>query len=280
MKDLLHKTAVVTGAASGIGRAVATRFAHEGMNVVLADIEQAALDEVVDELNAAGHSVIGVCTDVSRWDDVQELAKRTMAQFEAVHVVHNNAGVVTAGPVEALSIADYEWVLGVDLWSVIYGVKAFLPLIEAAGEGHIINTASTAGLVAAPHIAPYNIAKFGVVALTETLARELAMRKSPVAASVLCPGAVNTQIPSSERNRPPQSAAQHVRTEAEDRFISGASELLAKRGLDPIAVADMVVHAIRSQQFWILTHPEWKGVLQNRIKALVDDDSLSSGFGG
>lgn len=277
MKDLLHKTAVVTGAASGIGRAVATRLAHEGMNVVLADIEQIALDAVVDELTDAGYSVIGVRTDVSKWDDVQALAERAVATFEAVHIVHNNAGVVTAGPIEQLSIADYEWVLGVDLWSVIYGVKAFLPLLEAAGEGHIVNTASILGLMAAPHSAPYNIAKFGVVAVTETLARELALKKSAVGASVLCPGAVNTRIPTSARNRPAESAARHVPSEEEDRFISTASAMLASRGLDPTVVADLVVRGIRAKQFWILTHPETKHALRARVDALVSDDSLNFG---
>jgi len=280
MMDFRHKTAVVTGAASGIGRAVATRLAHEGMNVVLADIERATLASVVKQLSDAGLSALGVPTDVSKWDDVQALAERAVAAFGAVHVVHNNAGVVTAGRVEALSIADYEWVLGVDLWSVIYGVKAFLPLIEKAGEGHIVNTASTAGLVASPHIAPYNIAKFGVVALTETLARELAIRKSPIGASVLCPGAVNTQIVRSERNRPDASKAAHRGSVEEDRFVGFSSKLLAQQGLDPAAVADKVVDAIRRNRFWILTHPDWKRVLQDRVAALVADDSLSSGFGG
>jgi len=280
MMDFHHKTAVVTGAASGIGRAVATRLAHEGMNVVLADIERDALAMVVEELTDTGYSAIGVPTDVSKWDEVQALAEQTIGVFEAVHVVHNNAGVVTAGRIEELSLADYEWVLGVDLWSVIYGVKAFLPLIEKAGEGHIINTASTAGLVATPHIAPYNIAKFGVVALTETLARELAVRKSPIGASVLCPGAVNTQIVKSERNRPTASKAAHKGSTEEDRFVAFSSRLLAEQGLDPTVVADQVVHAIRTNQFWILTHPDWKRVLEERVAALVSDDALSRGFGG
>ena len=280
MQDFKGKTAVVTGAASGIGRAVATRLAAEGMNVVLADIEQAALERVVVELANGGHKVIGVPTDVSQWAQIQHLAERAVAAFGTVHVVHNNAGVVTAGRAEQLSIADYEWVLGVDLWSVIYGVKAFLPLLEASGEGHMINTASTAGIQASANIAPYNIAKFGVVALSETVARELAARKSPIGVSVLCPGAINTRIVDSDRNRPQDSAAQHVPSSEGEQFRQRAGGLLAQQGLPPSAVADMVVNAIRTQQFWILTHPDWKRVMRRRIEAMCETDSLVNDFGG
>jgi NAD(P)-dependent dehydrogenase (short-subunit alcohol dehydrogenase family) len=250
------------------------------MRVVLADIERTALDAVVAELSDAGHDVLGVLTDVSKWEQIQALAAQAQSHFGAVHVVHNNAGVVVAGPVERLSIADYEWVLGVDLWSVIYGVKAFLPLLEAAGDGHMINTASTAGLVASPHIAPYNIAKFGVVALSENVARELAARQSPIGVSVLCPGAINTKIVASDRNRPAAVTAQHAETAEEARFRSSAGSLLASRGLDPEIVAGMVVAAIRSKQFWVLTHPDWTRVLRERVDALAGDGSLTSGFGG
>lgn len=280
MNDLSGRIAVVTGAASGIGSAVASRFAREGMRVVLADIERAALDEAVAELSSAGHDVLGVPTDVSKWEEVRALADRTHARYGAVHVVHNNAGVVVAGPVEKLSLEDWEWVLGVDLWSVIYGVKAFLPLVEAAGEGHIINTASSAGLVSAPHIGPYNVAKFGVVALSETLARELRERRSPIGVSVLCPGAVNTQIASSERNRPEASAAARADSPEGERFRKSAGSLLAKHGLDPADVAGMVVDAIHAKQFWVLTHPEWKRVLRDRVEALATDGRLTDGFGG
>ncbi len=280
MQDFAGKVAVVTGSASGIGRATATRLAGEGMKVVLADIEEAALAEAVSDLTAAGHEVLGVPTDVSSWEAVQALAERTMEAFGAVHVVHNNAGVVVSGPIDALSISDWEWVLGVDLWSVIYGVKAFLPLIKASGEGHIVNTASTAGLQASPSIGPYNVAKFGVVALTETLRLELDAEKSPVSASVLCPGAINTQIVSSKRNRPAESAADHESSAAEAAFENHAGKLLAEQGKDPAAVADMIVNAIRSNDFWIITHPEWKNVLQKRVAALAADNSLHFGFGG
>ncbi len=280
MQNFKGKTAVVTGAASGIGKAVATRLAAEGMNVVLADIEQTALDRVVSELKAAGRSVFGVRTDVSKAEAIEHLARVTTETFGAIHLVHNNAGVVTAGRAEQLSIADYEWVLGVDLWSVIHGVRTFLPLLEASGEGHMINTASTAGLMASPNIAPYNIAKFGVVALTETVARELEMRNSPIGVSVLCPGAINTQIVFSDRNRPQASAEHHQDSVEEQQFKQRAGGLLANQGMAPEQVADMIVNAVQSKQFWILTHPDWKRVMRRRVDAMCDTDSLITDFGG
>lgn len=279
MDSFKGKVAVVTGAASGIGRATATRFAEEGMKVVLADIEEKALAETVKSLSNLGHEVLGVPTDVSRWEAIQSLADETMNAFGAVHVVHNNAGVVVSGPVEELSISDWEWVLGVDLWSVIYGVKAFLPLIKQAGEGHIVNTASTAGLQATGAIGPYNVAKFGVVALTETLRLELA-DVDGISASVLCPGAINTQIVNSKRNRDPDSAKDHRTSAQEKRFEEGAGALLAQQGKDPAEVADMVFNAIVKDDFWILTHEEWKNVLKERVAAIARDNSLYSGFGG
>jgi NAD(P)-dependent dehydrogenase (short-subunit alcohol dehydrogenase family) len=280
MKELAGRVAVVTGAASGIGRATATRFAQEGMKVVLADIEEQALVATVHALKEDGHEVIGVPTDVADWEAVQALAQATVDAFGGVHVVHNNAGVVVSGPIAELSLADWEWVLGVDLWSVIYGIKAFLPLIKRSGEGHVINTASTAGLQSAATIGPYNVAKFGVVAITETLRLELEAERSPVSASVLCPGAINTQIVNSKRNRNVESAQEHESSAAEKAFEERAGRLLADQGKDPAEVADMVVRAIAADEFWTLTHPEWKEVLQERVAAMLRDNSLHSGFGG
>lgn len=280
MEEFAGKVAVVTGAASGIGRATATRFAEAGMKVVLADIEETALEEAVTSLGNMGHEVLGVPTDVSSWEAIQALADKTMAEFGGVNIVHNNAGVVVSGPIGELSLTDWEWVLGVDLWSVIYGVKAFLPLIKQTGEGHIVNTASTAGLQSSATIAPYNVAKFGVVALTETLRLELAAAKSPVSASVLCPGAINTQIVFSKRNRDLASAQDHATSAEEQAFEERAGALLAQQGKDPAEVADMVFDAICRDEFWILTHPEWKEVMAQRVAAMQRDNSLFSGFGG
>jgi NAD(P)-dependent dehydrogenase (short-subunit alcohol dehydrogenase family) len=201
-----------------------------------------------------------------------------MDEFGAVHVLHNDAGVVVAGTVEELSIEDWEWVLGVDLWSVIYGVKAFLPLIKQSGEGHIVNTASTAGIASANNIGPYNVAKFGVVAMTETLQLQLTAEKSSIGASVLCPGAVNTRIVESHRNREPDAVKQ-PETDTELQFRKDAGSMLTK-GLDPQKVAEMVFNAIVTQEFWIITHPEWKEVMQNRIKGMVESNQLVTGFGG
>lgn len=279
MQSFEGKVAVVTGAASGIGRATATRFAQEGMKVVLADIEDKALADTVTSLDNMGHEVLGVRTDVSSWDAIQNLAAETVKAFGAVNIVHNNAGVVVSGPVDELSLSDWEWVLGVDLWSVIYGVKAFLPLIRESGEGHIVNTASTAGLQASRGIGPYNVAKFGVVALTETLRLEL-QEEDNISASVLCPGAINTQIVNSKRNRDPESAKDHQPSATEKRFEEGAGALLAQQGKDPAEVADLVLDAIRKDEFWILTHPEWKKVMTERITAMTKDNSLYAGFGG
>ena len=280
MKDFKGKVAVVTGAASGIGLATATRFAEEGMKVVLADIEEPALETAVTQLNAAGHEVVGVPTDVSDWGAIQSLAEATLSAFGGVNVVHNNAGVVVSGPIEELSISDWEWVLGVDLWSVIYGIKAFLPLIKAAGEGHIVNTASTAGLQGPKGIAPYSAAKFGVVGITETLRLELEDEQSPVSASVLCPGAINTQIVFSKRNRSEASAADHQTSDVEQSFEDNAGALLANQGKDPVEVADMIVNGIAANDFWIITHADWKDVMVERAAAMKRDNTLYTGFGG
>lgn len=277
MDDLNNKVAVVTGAASGIGRATARRFAEAGMKVVLADIEEPALNSAVAALQADGLNAKGVVTDVSSWPAIENLAAETIRAFGQVNVLHNNAGVVVSGPIEELSLDDWEWVLGVDLWSVIYGVKAFLPLIKEAGEGHVINTASTCGLQSTSNIGPYNVAKFGVVALTETLRKELDAYDAPVSASVLCPGAINTRIVESERNR--TADAEHASSPEEKRFQEASSELLAK-GMDPAQVAELVLNGMQANDFWILTHPDWHEVVSERARLMRENNALYAGFGG
>jgi NAD(P)-dependent dehydrogenase (short-subunit alcohol dehydrogenase family) len=278
MRNFEDRVAVVTGAASGIGFATATRFAEEGMKVVLADIQQDALDTAVSSLQHAGHDVIGVLTDVSQREQIQNLADLAIASYGKVNLVHNNAGVVRAGRFEELADEDWRWVLGVDLWSVIYGVSIFLPLIKKAGEGHIINTASSSGLQSAANIAPYNVAKFGVVALTETLRIELDEGELPIGASVLCPGAVQTRICESERNREATGVAAAIDSDTDQAFKALAGPIV-DAGIAPTTVADMIVTAIKNNDFWILTHPDWKTVMQERVAGMMHNQ-LVLGFGG
>jgi NAD(P)-dependent dehydrogenase (short-subunit alcohol dehydrogenase family) len=270
VERLTGRVAVVTGAASGIGRGLAQRFAAEGMKLVLADVEAGPLGALEKELAASGADVLARVADVSRAESVQALANAAVTRFGAVHVVCNNAGVVTAAPAHLHSLADWEWVLGVNLWGPIHGVRAFLPILMQQDEAHMVSTASTAGLVASPAIAAYNVSKFGVVALMETVARELAGTK--VGVSVLCPGPINTRIGEAERNRPDDKAA-HTETEAERRFYAGVGPMLSA-GMDPAEVAGLVVRAIRENRFWILTHPEWKQILRKRLELLEQGDAL------
>lgn len=278
MQEFQDRVAVVTGAASGIGLASATRFAEAGMQVVLADIQQDALATAVSNLQQAGHDVTGIVTDVSRREQVQSLADQALAAYGKVNIIHNNAGVVRAGTLEELTDDDWQWVLGVDLWSVIYGVNIFLPLLKQAGEGHIINTASSSGLQAAANIAPYNVAKFGVVALTETLRLELDALEAPISASVLCPGAVQTRICESERNREAAGMGRAEASQTDLAFREMAGPIV-DAGIAPAEVAELIVQAIRSNDFWIITHPAWKTVLRERV-AGMNSNQLVTGFGG
>ena len=278
MQEFQGRVAIVTGAASGIGLAMATRFAEEGMQVVLADIQEDALDAAVAALHGAGHEVMGVRTDVSRYDQIEHLAARAIDAYGKVNIVHNNAGVVRAGTLEELSLEDWQWVMGVDLWSAIYGVKVFLPLIKQAGEGHIINTASSAGLQSTANIGAYNVAKFGVVALTETLKLELDEAGSAIGASVLCPGAVRTRICESDRNRERTGFSAGTASTTEQTFKDMAGAIVSD-GLAPVEVAGRVFTAIKNNEFWILTHPAWHDVMQERITGM-QRGQLVTGFGG
>ncbi|HXU91844.1 MAG TPA: SDR family NAD(P)-dependent oxidoreductase, partial [Methylomirabilota bacterium] len=201
--DLRDKTAVITGGASGIGRALTLRFAREGANVVVADVDAPGMEAVAAEARGFGVKAVAVATDVSQLAQVQALALRAFESFGAVHVLCNNAGVAAWGGLESASHRDWQWVLGVNLWGVIHGVRSFVPRMIAQGEpAHVVNTASLAGLSSNPFLGVYNVTKHAVVTLSETLAQELAIMGTPVRVSVLCPGFVQTQIADSQRNRP------------------------------------------------------------------------------
>ena len=203
MDDLVGKVAVVTGAASGIGRALAERSAQEGMKVVLADVEERALSAVASEMAGAGADVLAARTDVSRSADVEALAEQTVARYGAAHLLFNNAGVHGGGTVWQSTIADWRWVLGVNLWGVIHGLRAFVPImLEQDTDCHIVNTGSTAGLMATPGWGVYGASKAAIISVTETHQYELMMREAKIGVSVLCPGGVKTRLLEAERNRP------------------------------------------------------------------------------
>ncbi|MBV8160492.1 MAG: SDR family NAD(P)-dependent oxidoreductase [Acidimicrobiia bacterium] len=280
MQDLKGKVAVVTGAASGIGNAVATRLAGEGMKVVLADIEQGPLADAEKKLADAGATVLAVPTDVTKAEQVDALAAATFEHFGTAHVVHNNAGVATGGPMWTLTEADWQWVLGVNLWGVIHGVRAFVPRLVEQGEGHVVNTASIAGLTSAPLMGPYNVSKHGVVTLSETLAAELALHGSPVGVSVLCPGWVNTRIHEADRNRPPELQPE-AQTDASLLDMGRQMlETLLKSGMEPSDVASKVLDAIRQERFYILTHPEMTPIIHHRMEDILQGRNPAPSFFG
>lgn len=278
MKNLDGKVAVVTGGASGIGRAVATRFAEQGMRVVIGDVQQDALDRTASELAAAGHTVVGVCTDVSVGTSVEALAEAALSSFGAVHVVHNNAGVAVEGPIWTHTERDWEWVLGVNLWGVIHGIRVFVPLMIEQGEpAHIVNTASMAGLISVPGLGAYNVSKHGVVTLSETLQRDLQIAGADIGVSVLCPGLVMTNIFESQRNRPGDVSDERNETARRQRTAdadgAARADALESFGtpLPPEQVASDVLDAVVNDRFYILTHPEpARSLVRTRLDDIVE----------
>jgi len=270
MKEFAGKVAVVTGAASGIGRALAGCFVGAGMRVVLADLERPALEGAVEELRARGGTVVGVPTDVSQGEEVEALAAQALAAFGAVHVVCNNAGVAVSGPVWEHTVADWEWVLGVNLWGVIHGVRVFVPLLlKQGGEGHVVNTASIAGLTSNPFMGVYNVTKHAVVTLSETLHKDLALAGAPIKVSVLCPGFVSTRIADADRNRPAalRNPTEPPRPAEMEQLVRNA----LATGLPPARVAEHVLEAIRTERFYVLTHPEFRARVRERMEDVLED---------
>jgi len=277
MKHFNDKVAVVTGAASGIGRGMAEVFTNAGMKVVLADVDEARLNTTVNALNDAGASVLGVATDVSRPDQVKALAEKTLDAFGAVHVLCNNAGVGYGGqntweiPSEA-----WQWVIGVNLMGAIHGIQTFLPImLDQEEEGHIVNTASIAGLVANGINIPYGVSKHAVVALTESLHLELMMRDANIKVSLLCPGIVNTDImESSLRNRPPE-VPPPPETMPEKAVFVEAYKTWITRGLDPKTVGRQVLEAIKAERLYVITTHDFDTNIEKRMQSVLERQNLA-----
>jgi NAD(P)-dependent dehydrogenase (short-subunit alcohol dehydrogenase family) len=259
MRELEGKVAVVTGGASGIGRGLVERFLAEGMQVVLADVETDALESTMTELDRR-ESTFAVQTDVSDEGSVSALAEAAFDRFGEVHILCNNAGVSTFGRSWKFRTEDWAWVLGVNLWGVIHGVRAFVPRMIEQGEGHVVNTSSMVGVTTQSGLAPYSASKHAVVAFSEALDLELREVEPGVGVSVLCPGFVRTRIGESERNRPDGRAKSGI-----GDTVSG----LLSAGISPAEAADLVVKAIRDEQFWIFTHPEMLEAVELRAGTML-----------
>jgi len=261
LPDLAGKVAVVTGGASGIGKGIAAQLVAEGARVVIADFQRDAMEAAAAEIGAAG-----VLTDVIDPASVDALAAAVLDRYGAVHVICNNAGIGPLAPVADLTLDDWRWMIGVNLWGVIHGVHTFLPILKRNRDGgHIVNTASMAGLVAGPRLGAYAAAKYGVVGLSEVLAAELAADNSRVGVSVLCPGTVHTNIGTSSRNRPadlPDAGFKDIDIELEDnpRY----------RWIYPADAGAVVVRAIKRGDLYALTHPDWYPMVAARHEAIAE----------
>jgi NAD(P)-dependent dehydrogenase (short-subunit alcohol dehydrogenase family) len=269
MELFADRVAVVTGAASGIGRALAKHAAHEGMRVVIADVELGALEESAAEVEAAGAEVLVAPTDVSRADEVDALANLAYERFGAVHLLCNNAGVFQAGITWERELADWEWVLGVNVWGVVHGIRSFVPrMLEAGEQGHVVNTSSLAGLITGAFSAPYITSKFAVLGLTECLAHDLRAQDAPLGASVLVPALVDTKIAWSTRNRPDEPPGE---AQAPDHHLveQALRDLTSTRGRPPVEVAALVFDAVRSGRFFITTSDATPDMLRARFDAVL-----------
>ena len=269
MEDLVGKTAVITGAASGIGRAMAHRFGAEGMRLMVADIEAEPLAVVTAELTDQGYDVASFELDVRDLEQIKALELATRERFGNIHLLCNNAGVGSGGPVAGLDdLEHWRWTIDINLWGVIYGCKVFLPAMIAHGEpAHVVNTASMAGHVATPFMGAYNVSKYGVVALSETLTRELQQAGASVGVSVLCPAFVQTEIANSSRLLPQE--LQQEQTE-EGKAMQDILDALVASGIETEVVAAAVANAVINDTFWILTHEETKPVITARAQQIVD----------
>ncbi len=284
MKEFKDKVAVITGGASGFGHEFAKIGAGLGMKLVLADVQQDALDRVKAELEAQGAQVLAMRCDVRHAAEVQALADATMARFGAVHLVFNNAGVGSGGLIWENTQADWEWVLGVNLWGVIHGVRIFTPLMlecaknDPAYQGHIVNTASMAGLLNAPTMGVYNVSKHAVVSLSESLYQDLRLVEAPIGASVLCPYFVPTGISQSHRNRPSDVQNESQPTVSQQAAQAMSNKAVSSGKVSAQQVAEWTFDAIRDDRFYIFSHPGALGNVQTRMEDIVQQRNPSDPY--
>jgi NAD(P)-dependent dehydrogenase (short-subunit alcohol dehydrogenase family) len=264
MNELRGKVAAVTGAASGLGRAMALAFASEGMDVAMADVDEAGLGKTGDEAASHGVKTFSMRVDVSKAAEVDAVAERAAGELKAIHLVCNNAGVAVSGAAWENSEAEWQWLLGVNLWGVVHGVRAFAPRLIAQDEGHIVNTASVAGLISPPGMGAYCVSKHAVVALSESLHHDLRERGSRVGVSVLCPAYVPTRIADSQSPQPGLKSKERLAKEAALRKAVAAGKLSA----DDVARA--VVRAVKENRFYILTHAAIKGAVRARMEDVLE----------
>jgi NAD(P)-dependent dehydrogenase (short-subunit alcohol dehydrogenase family) len=281
MKKFKEKVAVITGGASGIGLARARRCLNEGMKVVLADIEQDALDAALQELGAPDAPVLGVKTDVAKEEDIQALADKTLEAFGGVHLLFNNAGVAAGKAIWECTPQDCQWMMGVNLWGVIHGLRIFTPIMLGQNtECHIVNTSSAAGLLTAHPSALYQLTKHAVVGLSEQHYHALTHIESKVGVSVLCPAFVNTNIMDSDRNRPEELRNQEPKAplSPQEEQVRAMFRDMVASGLSPDQVADMVFRAIQENRFYIITHPDIKPLVRQRLEWIITETNPKPKF--
>ena len=272
MKEFKGKVAVITGAASGIGRGIAEHCVQKEMKVVLADIEKAALRETEQTLLAKGGSVLAVRTDVSKASDIENLAQKGLDAFGAVHLLFNNAGVQTRKSIWESTLADWEWVININLWGAIHGVRVFVPImLRQQTECYIVNTASAVGLISGSGTATYRVTKHAVVSLSETLYLELQQRNAPIGVSVLCPSFVRSRLNEADRNRPAglRNPSSENPPTAEEQALERLFQEMNEGGITPERCADLVFNAIQNNTFYILTHPELRTAIQRRMEDIL-----------